>query len=161
MEPYATVRAALRGSARELGRHRTEGERQAAVRPWLQDFTASYLEHHIEYGKDQIRAQIQAVYDAGYDEWILWNAASQYTWDGLKTAEEAEAEAEAIAQSRAALSEEERETAGFAAGEPETSGPPPELPEMPELPEYVEPAGGQESEEEESVGVVIPQMRME
>lgn len=161
MEPYATVRAALKGSAQELGRHRMEGERQAAVRPWLQDFTASYLEHHIEYGKDQIRAQIQAVYDAGYDEWILWNAASQYTWDGLKTAEEAEAEAEAIAQSRAALSEEERETAGFAAGEPETSGPPPELTEMPELPEYVEPAGGQESEEEESVGVVIPQMRME
>lgn len=158
MEPYATIKAALRGSAAELKKYRTENGRQATVRSWLQDFTASYLDHHIEYGKDQIRAQIQAVYDAGYDEWILWNASSRYTWDGLKTAEEAASEEEAIAQSRAAMPEEVRETAGFAGAETETFGPPPEITEMPELPGYVAPAGGGESE---SGTVIIPQMRME
>ena len=55
----------------------------AAVRPWLQDFTASWVAGHISYGPEQIRAQIQAVYDAGYEEWILWNASNRYTEGGL------------------------------------------------------------------------------
>ncbi|MDO4332975.1 MAG: putative glycoside hydrolase [Eubacteriales bacterium] len=63
---------------------------QADVRPWLQDFTASWVKGHISYGPEQIRAQIQAVYDAGYEEWILWNAANRYTEDGLNAAERPE-----------------------------------------------------------------------
>lgn len=59
-----------------------EGVR-ASVRPWLQDFTATWVKGHIPYGAEEIRAQIQAVYDAGYDEWILWNAANRYTEEGL------------------------------------------------------------------------------
>ena len=55
----------------------------AAVRPWLQDFTATWVAGHIQYGPQQIREQIQAVYDAGYEEWILWNAANRYTEGGL------------------------------------------------------------------------------
>lgn len=56
---------------------------QAIVRPWLQDFTASYLKHHIPYGAQQVREQIQAVYDSGYEEWILWDAKVTYHYDGL------------------------------------------------------------------------------
>ena len=59
-----------------------EGVR-ASVRPWLQDFTATWVKGHIPYGAAEIRAQIQAVYDAGYEEWILWNAANRYTEEGL------------------------------------------------------------------------------
>lgn len=55
----------------------------AAVRPWLQDFTATWVAGHIQYGPQQIRDQIRAVYDAGYEEWILWNAANRYTEGGL------------------------------------------------------------------------------
>lgn len=55
----------------------------AEVRPWLQDFTATWVSGHISYEAEQIRAQIQAVYDAGYEEWILWNASNRYTEDGL------------------------------------------------------------------------------
>lgn len=58
-------------------------EVRATVRPWLQDFTATWVKGHIKYGPEEIRAQIQAVYDAGYDEWILWNAANRYTEGGL------------------------------------------------------------------------------
>lgn len=61
---------------------------QATVRPWLQDFTATWVNGHISYGPEEIRAQIQAVYDAGYEEWILWNAANRYTEGGLLTQEE-------------------------------------------------------------------------
>lgn len=56
---------------------------RAEVRPWLQDFTAAWVTGHISYGAEEIRAQIQAVYDAGYEEWILWNASNRYTEGGL------------------------------------------------------------------------------
>ena len=53
---------------------------QAIVRPWLQDFTASYLGEgkYITYGYEEVQQQIQAVLDAGYDEWMLWSAANRY-----------------------------------------------------------------------------------
>jgi hypothetical protein len=49
-------------------------------RPYIQGFTASYLPdgYWMEYGAEQYRAQIKAVYDAGYEEWIFWNARSEY-----------------------------------------------------------------------------------
>ncbi len=67
-------------------------EIRAQVRPWLQDFTATWVDGHIRYGPEEIRAQIQAVYDAGYSEWILWNAANCYTEGGLEPEEEPETE---------------------------------------------------------------------
>ena len=84
--PYETVSAAMQGSAEEL-QDIPETER-AVVRPWLQAFTATWVPGHISYNGTQIREQIQAVYDAGYEEWILWNATNRYSSDGLLAAEE-------------------------------------------------------------------------
>lgn len=81
-KPYETIAGALSGSKEDLAAAGDQ-ERQAIVRPWLQDFTASYLKNHIKYGPDEVRAQIKAVYDSGYEEWILWNASNRYSWDGL------------------------------------------------------------------------------
>lgn len=81
-QPYETVLAAMQDSAEELADIPAEG--QAVVRPWLQAFTASWVDGYISYGGDQIRAQIQAVYDSGYEEWILWNASNRYSADGLQ-----------------------------------------------------------------------------
>lgn len=103
--PYEMIRAALEDSRKELYFAGLESEHVAQVRPWLQDFTASWLEHHIEYGPDEIRSQVQAVYDSGYDEWLLWDASCKYCWDGLKTPDEAELEMEKIQESRAAIPE--------------------------------------------------------
>lgn len=52
----------------------------ATVRPYLQAFTAKYIGegNWITYGYDQINAQIKAVQDSGYDEWILWNPSASY-----------------------------------------------------------------------------------
>ena len=89
-EPYNTIYAAASSSAEEL---KVVSEEDCAhVRLWLQSFTASWVPGHISYGREQIRAQIKGAYDAGYDEWILWNAAVNYQPEAFLTEEEAEAE---------------------------------------------------------------------
>lgn len=60
-----------------------EEAQTAGVRVWIQDFTATWLKDYISYGAEEVRAQIQAVYDAGYEEWILWNAKMNYTKGAL------------------------------------------------------------------------------
>lgn len=80
--PYETVYAALVASKNELAG--IADDDRAVVRPWLQAFTATWVSGHISYGGDEIREQIQAVYDAGYEEWILWNASNRYTDEGLE-----------------------------------------------------------------------------
>lgn len=83
--PYETVLAALQGSGKEL---ETIGEAdRAVVRPWLQSFTATWVDGHISYEGEEIRQQIQAVHDAGYEEWILWNASNRYSAEGLEAGE--------------------------------------------------------------------------
>lgn len=80
-KPYELISSALEDSRKTMENNMTE--HQAVVRPWLQDFTATWLTHHIKYDKEAIRAQIQAVYDAGYEEWILWNGSNRYTEDAF------------------------------------------------------------------------------
>jgi len=67
-QPYQTV---LRGVGDAVRRLRFF---TAQVRPWLQDFT---LRH--QYGPAEVRAEIEAAYQAGAREWLLWNAANHYT----------------------------------------------------------------------------------
>lgn len=57
--------------------------RKAVLRPWLQDFTASYLPKYQHYGAAEVRAQIKATYDAGAEEWLLWNAGNKFTAGAL------------------------------------------------------------------------------
>ena len=87
-DPYKTIYSALRSSQKELALVKSGDSYQATVRPWLQGFTASYLQHYIPYEKEQFRAQIQAVYDSGYDEWLFWNAGSNYDFSYFYTKEE-------------------------------------------------------------------------
>ena len=82
-KPYETVLEALKKSRTVLEQAAEEDghvSNQAAVRPWLQDFTASYLGegNYIQYGYEEVQKQIQAVKDAGYEEWMLWSAANRY-----------------------------------------------------------------------------------
>ena len=107
--PYESISGALKNSRSVRQRSASDSGRQAGVRPWLQAFTASWLGsgNYIEYDAEAVRQQIQAVYDAGYDEWILWSASVSYDYDGLLSPEEAEEEYEHILESRAALPPEE------------------------------------------------------
>lgn len=58
---------------------------KASVRPYLQDFTASWLGngYYQSYGAEQVRQQIKATYDAGFEEWILWDANNTYSEGAL------------------------------------------------------------------------------
>ncbi len=71
-EPYKVVLAAVK-RARErdekLGIRSTEH-----VRTWLQAFSLGQP----PYGAAEVRAQKQAVYDAGFDGWVLWHPGSKY-----------------------------------------------------------------------------------
>ncbi len=82
LEPYEIIRKVLTASASRLG-DIPEGQHRAIVRPWLQDFTATWLKPHIKYGKDEIRQQIEGVYSVNYNEWLLWNSVSKYSVEGL------------------------------------------------------------------------------
>jgi hypothetical protein len=50
-------------------------------RPWLQDFTASWLGsgNYKTYGKAEVEAQIKALNDQGINEFLLWDAGNSYT----------------------------------------------------------------------------------
>jgi hypothetical protein len=77
--PFETVRTAMEHAVR-----RTAGVAGAAtIRPWLQDFTLGSP----RYGPYHVRAQIDAVYAAGLQEWVLWHPGSNYTVEALARSE--------------------------------------------------------------------------
>ncbi|MBQ8246754.1 MAG: putative glycoside hydrolase [Lachnospiraceae bacterium] len=83
--PYEMITGAMQASDTALAS--LPEEEKPIVRPWLQDFTASWIKPYHAYGAKEVREQIQAVYDAGYSEWILWNASNRYTKEALLPAE--------------------------------------------------------------------------
>jgi len=56
----------------------------ATIRPWIQDFTASWVKGHIKYGPEEVRKQIKALEDNGVKEYLLWNPNNRYSEDGVK-----------------------------------------------------------------------------
>jgi hypothetical protein len=69
-QPYTVVRRAL-----EDGVKRNENVRDAArIRPYLQSFSI----RRVRYTAREIRAEIEAVYDVGLTDWVLWNASGRY-----------------------------------------------------------------------------------
>jgi len=73
-EPYKVILAAMEKSNEVL-----QGiPGCAVVRPWLQGFTANYLQKYIPYTPVEIKDQIRAVYDAGQNEWLIWNPLASY-----------------------------------------------------------------------------------
>ena len=74
--PYEVVKRALQDALRRSAAIEGAG----VTRPWLQDFTLGQP----RYGVPEVRAQIQAAYDVGIMEWILWNPGSRYTEAALE-----------------------------------------------------------------------------
>jgi hypothetical protein len=72
-EPYAVIHKSIT-RARERDMKLGISESAEHIRPWLQAFTLGKP----PYGAAEITAQKKAVYDSGYDGWVLWNPGSIY-----------------------------------------------------------------------------------
>ena len=77
-QPYELILNAMQDSKKKLASNKAKG-RCAEVRPWMQAFTATWVKGHIEYGPEQMTAQLKGVYDAGYTGWLLWNPSGSYS----------------------------------------------------------------------------------
>lgn len=77
LEPYNLVKEYMKVENEVLGNL----ENPPQSRPWLQDFTASYLGagNYQAYGPAEIEAQIKALKEAGVNEFLLWDANNTYT----------------------------------------------------------------------------------
>jgi hypothetical protein len=77
LEPYRLVTEYAKVENKRLA----QLENPPTSRPWLQDFTASYLGkgNYKVYGKEDVEAQIRALNEQGIMEFLLWDAANTYT----------------------------------------------------------------------------------
>ncbi|MFD2613251.1 putative glycoside hydrolase [Paenibacillus gansuensis] len=74
--PYKTIDGATKDTHKKLA---SIGSMKPVIRPWIQDFTASWVPGHIKYGKKEVDAQIKALHDNGVEEFLLWNSGNRYT----------------------------------------------------------------------------------
>jgi hypothetical protein len=74
--PYATIDGAMKDTHKKLEAIDTL---KPIVRPWIQDFTASWIPGHIKYGKHELDEQIRALKANGIDEFLLWNSNNRFT----------------------------------------------------------------------------------
>jgi hypothetical protein len=70
-DPYDVIHIAI-SRARE--RDEKLGIKTEHVRPWLQAFSIGMP----KYGPHELEEQKRAVYDSGYDGWVLWEPGSRY-----------------------------------------------------------------------------------
>ncbi|MBW4083186.1 putative glycoside hydrolase [Paenibacillus sp. S150] len=79
-DPYATIKGSMVDTHKKLD---PLGSYKPVIRPWIQDFTASWLGsgHYVKYGKQQVEDQIRALKEENVDEFLLWNANNRYTSD--------------------------------------------------------------------------------
>ncbi|ANU24805.1 GTP-binding protein [Planococcus donghaensis] len=77
LEPYQLVSEYAKVENKVLGALKNP----PVSRPWLQDFTASYLGagNYKRYGKAEVEAQIKALNEQGIKEFLLWNAGNSYS----------------------------------------------------------------------------------
>jgi hypothetical protein len=78
--PYGVIDKGIKDSMARNQNIETPG----ALRPWIQDFTATWVKGHIRYGAAELRAQIDALKANGVEEYLLWNAGNSYTGSALK-----------------------------------------------------------------------------
>jgi len=83
LDPYGVIKNTLLKAKDRLSK--VDGHKPV-LRTYLQDFTATWIGkgNYQLYEDEQVRQQIQAVYDAGYEEWILWDPMNKYREGAFK-----------------------------------------------------------------------------
>lgn len=77
LEPYNLVYRYLEEEQKVL----KELEHPPISRPWLQDFTATWIGegNWMQYDAKAVQDEVDALYDQGQNEFLLWNAAGDYS----------------------------------------------------------------------------------
>ena len=81
LNPYAIIYGSISDALK-----RTSGDSKTAeIRPYLQDFTASWLGkgNYQTYGTEAVKEQIRACYDLGIQSFTLWDPNNKYCYDAL------------------------------------------------------------------------------
>lgn len=81
-EPYKTIFQSLSFAKKRLDALTLD--HPLVIRPWLQDFSLRQV-----YRREQLLAQIKAVRDAGFREFIFWNPGNKYDAGKYRSKEEA------------------------------------------------------------------------
>ncbi len=83
LDPYGVIKNTFLKAKARLDK--VDGHKPI-LRAYLQDFNATWIGqgNWQHYGDDQVRQQIQALYDAGYEEWFLWDPMNNYREGALK-----------------------------------------------------------------------------
>jgi hypothetical protein len=80
LQPYAIISKAIsdaKGKNQQL--MQTSGH-IAEIRPWYQDFTATWVKPHKTYGTVDVKEQIKAAKEQGVEQFLLWNSNSTYSY---------------------------------------------------------------------------------
>lgn len=73
-KPYETIYYSLKDSI-----NRNENiDNPSIIRPWIQDFTATWVKGYIRYREKEVREQIKAMNDLGVKEYLLWSPSNNY-----------------------------------------------------------------------------------
>jgi len=78
LTPGPIIRHALEDATKKNRKLNGQGIATAKVRPWLQGFTAGWVDPHQKYGQAQIREQVLAAKRSGITSYMLWNSSCRY-----------------------------------------------------------------------------------
>lgn len=78
--PYETIDRSLKDAFKRDSNLETPG----MIRPWIQDFTAPWVDGYIRYGVPEVKAQIDALKANGINEYLVWNAGNRYSKNAYK-----------------------------------------------------------------------------
>lgn len=87
-EPDIAPYEAIDGAIKDCLSRNANIQEPGVLRPWIQYFTASYLQYsgrqYLHYGRAEVQAQIKALQDNGIEEYLLWNPSNTYELDVLQ-----------------------------------------------------------------------------
>jgi len=81
--PYEVVEYSMDGALKRLSSYQKPEERNAQLRPWLQDFDLGAI-----YDAEMVRSEIEAVYNVLGDNFrgfMLWNSLNIYTEEAFQS----------------------------------------------------------------------------
>ncbi|WNR44599.1 putative glycoside hydrolase [Paenibacillus roseipurpureus] len=80
LQPYAIIHKAIQDANGKNRQLQLSGQAIAQIRPWYQDFTATWVKPHKKYGVIDVKEQIKAARELGVEQFLLWNPSSTYSY---------------------------------------------------------------------------------